>query len=94
MMELEKEFHKLVKQWKEETFALSSLTKMYEHPAYQRIIAMGTPAIPLVLIEMQKTQDSWFYALKVMAGEDVSAGIKNFEEAKAAWLEWGRKHYP
>jgi hypothetical protein len=24
-----------------------------------------------------------------MAGKDVAAGIKNFEDAKAAWLEWG-----
>src|SRR5580658_4984723 len=39
---LEAEFHSLVNRWKMETFYLSSLTKKYAHPAYQRIIAMGT----------------------------------------------------
>ena len=89
---LAKEFRKLVKQWRDETFFLSSLTKMFAHPAYQRIMAMGKEGIPLVLREMQKSQDSWFYALKFMAGEDVAAGIKNFDDAKSAWLEWGYKH--
>ncbi len=92
---LSEEFPKLVKQWKEETFALSSLTKIYAHPAYQRIIGMGTDGLPYVLRELQKNQGRWFYALKFMAGEsgkNVAVGINNFEDARAAWLEWGHKN--
>ncbi|MGA9408422.1 MAG: hypothetical protein WBW71_14905 [Bacteroidota bacterium] len=88
---LAKEFPKLVTQWREETFHLSSLTKIYAHPAYQRIMAMGTDGLSLVLSELQKKPDRWFYALKFMAGEDVAAGMKN-EDARAAWLEWGYKN--
>lgn len=89
---LAKEFHKLVTQWRDETFFMSSLGKQFTHPAYVRIMAMGIEGIPLVLSEMQKSQDNWFYALKFMAGDegkDVAAEIEDFESAKAAWLEWG-----
>jgi hypothetical protein len=87
------EFALLAKQWKEETVAYSSMTKMFSHPAYVRIIGMGKKdGIPLVLRELQKNQGGWFYALKFMAGEDLSKGMANFEDAKAAWLEWGYKN--
>jgi hypothetical protein len=86
---LAEEFPNLVRQWKEETFFISSLGKQFTHPAYVRIMAMGKEGIPLVLREMQNSQDNWFYALKFMAGKDIAAGIENFEDAKAAWLEWG-----
>lgn len=89
------EFRSLVKQWKEETFFISSSTKLFHHPAYVRIMAMGTAGIPLVLGELQKNSGRWFYALKFMAGEkgkDVAAGINNYEDARAAWLEWGYKN--
>jgi hypothetical protein len=92
---LKKEFHSLVMQWKKETFAMSSLNKIYTHPAYQRIIGMGTAGLPFVLKELQNNQGRWFYALRFMAGEkgkEIPAGIKDFEEAKAAWLEWGYKN--
>jgi hypothetical protein len=89
---LAKEFHSLVTRWKDETFAISSLSKIYMHPSYQRIIAMGEAGLPLVLNALREDQGNWFYALKYMAGEDVSEGIKNFEDAKAAWLEWGYAH--
>src|SRR5260221_6905641 len=39
--QLEDEFNRLVTQWNKETFHLSSLTKVYAHPTYQRIMAMG-----------------------------------------------------
>jgi hypothetical protein len=86
------EFASLVKQWNEETFALSSLTKKYNHPAYVRIMAMGKEGISMVLKELQQSGGRWFYALKFMAGENISEGIDNFEDAKAAWLEWGYKN--
>lgn len=55
---------------------------------------MGTDGLPFVLKELQNNQGHWFYALRFMAGEsgkDVATGSNNFEEAKAAWLEWGYK---
>jgi hypothetical protein len=87
------EFPKLVKQWKDETFFHSSLTKVFTHPAYLRIIAMGKPGLPLVLSELRDNPDRWFHALKYMAGVDVSAGMKDSDDARYAWLEWGYKNH-
>jgi hypothetical protein len=89
---LKTEFNLLVQKWRDETLFVSSLGKQFTHPAYVRIIAMGKEGLPLVLNEMQKSNDNWFYALKFMAGEDAAAGIDNFEDAKSAWLLWGYKH--
>lgn len=90
--ELANEFHALVERWKAETFFHSSLTKVFAHPAYLRIIAMGTAGLALVLNELQKNPDRWFYALKLMAGTDVADGMKDAEDARAAWLQWGYKN--
>jgi hypothetical protein len=88
------EFPKLVKQWKDETAFHSSLSKKFTNPAYVRIMAMGKPALPLILSELQKNSGHWFYALKYIAGKDVAAesNAQSFEEARAAWLEWGYKN--
>jgi hypothetical protein len=60
---LETQFHKLAKTWKEETAYLSSVTTMANHPAYQEIIKMGWPVVPLILQELQRKPDHWFWAL-------------------------------
>ncbi len=91
---LANEFTDLVRRWNEETFGLSSLTKIYAHPAYQRIIAMGVAGLPHVLRELEGKGGRWFYALKFMAGQegaDVAATAANcdYETARAIWLEWG-----
>jgi len=86
------EFEALVRQWKDETFLISSSTKLFNHPAYIRIIAMGTAGLPLVLRELQKNTGRWFYALKYMAGEDgkgVGVGMKDYDDVREAWLKWG-----
>jgi hypothetical protein len=94
---LAKEFAALVNEWDRDTFAVSSLTKIYAHPAYQRIIAMGRDGLPYVLRELQEKGGRWFYALKFMAGQEGSdvaavAAQSDYETARAAWLEWGYKH--
>ncbi len=53
---------------------------------------MGTAGLALVLNELQKNPDRWFYALKLMAGTDVADGMKDAEDARAAWLQWGYKN--
>jgi hypothetical protein len=89
---LENEFHNLVILWREETADLSSPIKMYAHPAYQRIMAMGAEGLPFVLNELQRQTDHWFHALRYMAGKNISEGITDPEEAKDAWLTWGYKN--
>ena len=88
------EFRSLVEQWEQETLFHSSLSLIFTHPAYQRIMAMGKPALPLILSELQKKSGQWFYALRYITGSDIAAEAeaKTFSEAREAWLEWGRNN--
>ena len=76
---------------------LSSIGKMVLHPAYQRIIGFGPKAIPLILKQMEKEPDFWFWALKSITGEDpiTEEMLGDFEAMTKAWLNWGCEHgYP
>ncbi len=91
---LEWEFRTLVESWRKERGATSSVTKMAMCPSYQRIIGLGLKVVPLLLRELERDPDYWFWALKVITGEDPvppeSRG--KLREMTAAWLDWGRKH--
>lgn len=86
-------FSELMKAWKTERSATSSSALISMHPAYQRIIGLGLPAIPLILCELGRELDHWFWALKAITGEDPvppkSRG--KMKEMAEMWLEWGKK---
>jgi hypothetical protein len=87
----EDKFSLLAAQWIKETSYEPSLTKKSMHPAYQRIIAMGPIAIPLILREMQKRPGHWFWALECLIQDEPNPafGCGNLADARSAWLEWG-----
>ena len=64
------------------------------HPAYQKIIGMGEPAVPLILKDLAENgPDDWFWALTAIADdnpitEDIAGDMNAMT---AAWLQWGRK---
>jgi hypothetical protein len=89
--ELEEEFQSHAQKWKRETFYMSSLDDMCVHPSYQRIIGMGRQAVPLVLRELEKEPDHWFWALTAITGQDPAQGEDSVEGAAKAWLKWGRE---
>lgn len=88
---VEQKFHDLTSQWRRETALHSSVTAIAMHPAYQQIIGMGTPALPLILQELQREPDHWFWALGAITGEnpipEKDAG--DMEAMTDAWLSWG-----
>jgi hypothetical protein len=89
---LETTFIQLAEQWKQETGMLSIVSKMSLHPAYQRIIGMGQPVVPLILRELEREPDHWFWALRSITGEDPVRPEQrgNLGQMAADWLEWGR----
>jgi hypothetical protein len=89
--EVEREFRKLVKQWKEETWHHSFIENIVMNFAYQRIIGMGEKAMPLILRELEQNPDHWFWALRAISGEDPTPPGCTFDHAVEAWLTWGRK---
>ncbi|SRR6266545_678039 len=91
--ELERKFRLLADQWRRETRYISSLSKMSMHSAYQKIVGMGKPAIPLILRELQKSGGHWLWALHVITDEDPAPVDADFDEAVSAWLNWGKRNH-
>jgi hypothetical protein len=89
---LETEFQALARQWKEACGILSSTTAMVAHPAYQAIIDLGQPVVPLLLQELAKEPVHWFEALQAITGEDPvpRSDWGNIPAMTSAWLAWGR----
>ena len=86
-------FRALADRWRRETGMYSSISKKIQHPAYQKIIAMGDAAVPLILQELRTRPAHWFSALKTItnaspAGEKDASNVK---QTTAAWLSWGKK---
>ena len=61
------------------------------HPAYQQIIGMGLPVIPLILQDMSKEPKQWFWALTSITGINpvVPSEQGRIRKMVAAWLRWG-----
>ncbi len=87
-------FERNVQEWKREARLLSSSAKMAMLRPYQRIIGLGPPAIPLILKELQREPDHWFWAPEALSGENPvpAADRGNLAAMTRAWLEWGRRH--
>lgn len=83
-------FATLVRMWRHETRYSSSLAKIVMHPAYQAIIGMGEPALPLIFEELQRNGGHWFWALHAITQEDPARTGDDFAAAAHAWLAWGR----
>jgi hypothetical protein len=90
--EIEKRFHALAARWREETGVISSMTELVQHPAYQEIIGMGWDVVPLLLRELEERPHHWFWALKVITGEDPVKPEQrgDLEQMAEAWLRWSR----
>ena len=100
--ELEATFHKLAEQIKRDTGFSSRISDRAEHPAYQQVIKMGEPVLPLIFRYMDGGKGGfWFDALCAITGENptlppeqlpvpgwVALDIKGMEQA---WLQWARE---
>lgn len=91
-----REFHRLVGVWKKET-ELSSMPDI-QHPAYQRIIHMGSPAIGLLLGLMKDASGAqWHPALQSITGVNPlhKADAGYLPRVAERWRAWGVQHgYP
>ncbi|HKI35851.1 MAG TPA: hypothetical protein VKA46_28605 [Gemmataceae bacterium] len=84
------DFDALVREWRATRGHTSSAAKMAKNAAYQRIIAMGNAAVPLILAELRKQPDHWFLAINAITGANpVPPGSRTVNEMVDAWLTWG-----
>jgi hypothetical protein len=89
---LEAAFRLLARQWRNETAILSSPTRITAHPAYRAIIGLGSSIVPLILREIQYDPYEWLWTLREITGQDPAKGLRDIDQAVAAWLAWGRNH--
>ena len=84
----------LVEQWQRETGMLSLVQKIVIYLAYQRIIGMGQPVVPLIFRELERELDHWFWALEgITAANPVQGDARGrLDQMAAAWLKWGRNN--
>src|SRR5947209_8758131 len=88
-------FEKLAAAWKSETELVSKVTKRIMHPAYQKIIGMGEPAIPYILTDLcENGPDDWFWALTAISDKNpiTKEMAGNMAAMTEAWLQWGKKN--
>ncbi len=93
-VELAEMFSMLSEWWHEATDFLSSPSEKAAHSAYQRIIALGSPVVPLVLRDLEATGNSgWYAALRKLTGTSPvpPEAASSSARVRQAWLEWGRR---
>jgi hypothetical protein len=61
---------------------------------YQRIIGMGAPAVSLILRELEREPDQWFWALESITEEnpvppEAAGRVRSMAQA---WIDWGKQH--
>lgn len=91
---LEQRFERLLAQWHKEIGHLSSTTKRRENPAYQEIISLGKPAVPLLLREMERSKNGHLsYALRCITGASpvLPEHRGRIQEIAEDWLRWGKE---
>ncbi|MEG4290630.1 hypothetical protein Q5692_18840 [Microcoleus sp. C2C3] len=93
-VELEAEFKKFAEKWRVETGMLSLVTQKSMHQAYQRIIGMGQPVIPLILRDLEQKPDHWFWALRAITGDNPVKPEQRgrMKQMAQAWIQWGKEH--
>lgn len=81
-------FQRLRSQWKEQSRYLSNTAQMSMLGPYQRIIGMGAAAIPLILEELGREPDHWFWALESITEENPVSpeDFGRVQAMTAAWL--------
>ena len=84
-------FEKLADEWERDRPRGVDIAQMTRHLAYQRIIAMGEPAVPWLLHRLATKPDHWFVALSAITGaKPVPPESRGrVKEMVQAWLDWG-----
>ncbi|AGP42297.1 hypothetical protein SCE1572_52045 [Sorangium cellulosum So0157-2] len=92
-MNLTDEFKTLADEWQQHCrrSGFSSKTSTYlDHASYRRIVALGEPAIPLIIERYRQDNLPWGFALQEITGVRMIDDPSSYKpkEVKQKWLEW------
>jgi hypothetical protein len=90
---IEERFQRLAAVWRAETAYVSSSSDLVAHPAFEEIVGLGPPVVPLLLRELEKRSGHWHRALRRITGADPvpREDRGNIGKAAEAWLRWGKE---
>ncbi len=90
---LEIKFQFLAEKWKDQTRFFSLTRQIAKSDSYQAIIAMGKPVLPLILADLQREPNHWFFALQTISEENPvkESHLGNIKLMTNDWLKWGKK---
>ena len=73
--------------------AASAVPQMAMLTPYQQIIGLGQPAVPLILEELQREPDHWFWALEAITQENPvpQEARGKVRQMAQAWIAWGKQ---
>jgi hypothetical protein len=93
LVALPERYRTLAEEWRRETGMESRVAQKVKHPAFLAIVAMGEPAIPLILEDLQHRPSHLFWAIQRITGENpvdrVVAG--NVRAMIDLWIDWGKE---
>ena len=89
---VEERFRRLAAEWKEQSRYLSNTAQMAMLKPYQRIIGLGLPVVPLILEELNREPNQWFWALEAITEQnpvppEAQGKVRMMAQA---WIEWGK----
>ncbi len=84
-------FQRLAAKWKGQSRHMSNAAQMAMLPSYQQIIGMGDRAVPLLLEELRREPDHWFWALEAITQENPvpADAVGKVRLMAEAWVAWG-----
>jgi hypothetical protein len=92
---IEQQVVRLLGRWRRETAYLSSSTRITGHPAYQELIALGSPTLPFLFRDLERTGDGHLSkALAALTGaHPISAGDRGqIRKIAEIWLRWAKEN--
>ncbi|GIL23791.1 MAG: hypothetical protein BroJett042_23040 [Bacteroidota bacterium] len=91
---LNRKFNLLKSVWENDTMFSSSITEITSHPAYHAVIKLGQEVLPLIIQDLQTTNNHWFYALEILTGENPIRPEHrgNVEQMKSDWVNWANRY--
>jgi hypothetical protein len=86
-------FHRLATEWKQQSRFLSNSAQMAMLRPYQQIIGMGPAVVPLILDELRREPDQWFWALESITQQTPvpPEAFGNVRLMAQAWVAWGQQ---
>lgn len=94
--DLQERFAQLVALWKDKSRHMSNSAQMAMLKPYQQIIGLGEPAVPLILRELQREPDHWFWALEAITQVNPVKPVPTevmgrVQQMADACIVWGKK---